>query len=145
MSPQRAWRWGALDPFQLATLALLVVIAVWMILPLAWLFAQASRGHSEGWNALVALRALSDLPLYPQDQTLHTNNYPPLSFYLVGGLGALTGDHMVAGRLISLAALVAIAFEIALAAKISRRRSARSPLREVRPRRSLPRSIAGPA
>jgi hypothetical protein len=118
MSPQRAWRWGAPDPFQLATLALLVVVAVWMVLPLAWLFAQASRGYSEGWNALVALRVLSDLPLYPQDQTLHTNNYPPLSFYLVGGLGALVGDNMVAGRLVSLAATVAVALEIALAVRL---------------------------
>ena len=115
---QHARRWGALDPFHLATLALLVVVAVWMVLPLAWLLAQASRGYSEGWNALVALRALSDLPLYPQDQTLHTNNYPPLSFYLVGGLGALIGDHMVAGRLISLAALAAVALEIALAVRL---------------------------
>jgi 6-pyruvoyl-tetrahydropterin synthase related domain len=111
-------RWRPFDPFHLATLALALVVAVWMVLPLAWLFAQAPRGYSEGWNALVALRALSDLPLYPQDQTLHTNNYPPLSFYLVGGLGALIGDHIVAGRLISLAALVAIALEIALAVRL---------------------------
>jgi 6-pyruvoyl-tetrahydropterin synthase related domain len=116
--PHAGGRWGPCDPFHLATLALALVVAVWMVLPLAWLFAQAPRGYSEGWNALVALRAMSDLPLYPQDQTLHTNNYPPLSFYLVGGLGALTGDHMVAGRLISLAALVAIALEIALAVRL---------------------------
>lgn len=111
------WR-AALDPFHLATLALLVLVAVWMVLPLAWLLAQAPRGYSEGWNALVALHAVSPLPLYPQDQTLHTNNYPPLSFYLVGGLGALIGDNMVAGRLISLAALVAVVLEIALAVRL---------------------------
>jgi hypothetical protein len=118
MSPRRVGLWRVLDPFQLATLALLVLVSVWMVLPLAWLFAQAPRGYSEGWNALVAMRAVSDLPLYPQDQTLHTNNYPPLSFHLVGGLGALIGDHIVAGRLVSLAALVAVAFEIAMVVRL---------------------------
>jgi hypothetical protein len=106
------------DPFHLATLVLVVVVAIWLVLPLAWLFAQAPRSYSEGWNALVAQRAFGDLPLYPQDQTLHTNNYPPLSFYLVGGLGALIGDGIVAGRLISLAALLAVVLEIALAVRL---------------------------
>jgi 6-pyruvoyl-tetrahydropterin synthase related domain len=116
--PRKAAGRDAPDPFHLATLALLVIVAVWLLLPLAWLCAQAPRGYSEGWNALVALRAVGDLPLYPQDQTLHSNNYPPLSFYLVGGLGALIGDNVVAGRLVSLTALIAVAAEIALAVRL---------------------------
>ncbi len=108
----------ALNPFYLATLVLLAMVAVWLVLPLAWLFAQAPRGYSEGWNALVALRAVGDLPLYPQDQTLHANNYPPLWFYVVGGLGALLGDNVVAGRLVSLAALLAVVGEIALVVRL---------------------------
>ena len=37
------------------------------------------------------------------------NNYPPLSFYIVGALGSITGDPIVAGRLVSLAAFFAVA------------------------------------
>jgi hypothetical protein len=109
---------GAPEPFHVAAIALLLLVALWMVLPLHWLLAQVPLGYSEGWNALVAQRAVSDLPLYPQDQTLHTNTYPPLSFYLVGALGGLIGDHVVAGRLISLAALVAVCLEIALAVRL---------------------------
>jgi hypothetical protein len=108
----------ALNPFRLATLVLLAIVAVWLVLPLAWLFAQAPRGYSEGWNALVALRAVGDLPLYPHDHILHSNNYPPLWFYLVGGLGALIGDNVVAGRLVSLTALLVVVGEIALAVRL---------------------------
>jgi hypothetical protein len=108
----------AIEPFHLVTAALLVLVALWMAEPVLWVFALVPRGYSEGWNAMVALRAMSDLPLYPQDQTLHTNNYPPLSFYLVGALGALVGDNIVAGRIVSLVGTVAIAGEIALTMRL---------------------------
>jgi hypothetical protein len=107
-----------IDPFPLIALALLIVILIWMVYPVLWLFALASRGYNEGWNAFMALRAMGDLPLYPQDQTLHTNNYPPLSFYVVGALGRLVGDNIVAGRIVSLVATVAVAGEIAVVVRL---------------------------
>jgi hypothetical protein len=46
-----------------------------------------------------------------------TNNYPPLSFYLVGILGIVTGDGIVAGRIVSLISFLAVAGGIALLAR----------------------------
>ena len=62
---------------------------------------------NEGWNAYHALAAMGRHALYPQPPDLMVNNYPPLSFYLVGALTRFTGDAIVAGRLISLAAFIA--------------------------------------
>jgi hypothetical protein len=59
----------------------------------------------EGWNAYLARAAVSGAPLYPHG--LMVNNYPPLSFYIVGMLGRITGDPIVAGRLLSLIAFSA--------------------------------------
>jgi hypothetical protein len=62
---------------------------------------------NEGWNAYLARAAVSGSPLYPQG--LMINNYPPLSFYIVGALGRITGDPIVAGRLVSLISFFAVA------------------------------------
>jgi hypothetical protein len=61
---------------------------------------------NEGWNAYHALAAMAGTLLYPQPPDLMANNYPPLSFYLVGALTRLTGDAIIAGRLVSLAAFI---------------------------------------
>jgi hypothetical protein len=77
-------------------------------------FAIASHiplDPDEGWNAYLARAAVSGGPLYPQAAdpwALMTNNYPPLSFYLIGALGTITGDAIVAGRLVSLVAFFAL-------------------------------------
>ncbi len=65
--------------------------------------------YNEGWNGYFAARAMSPAlgPLYPGDATLVSNNYPPLSFYLVGLAGRLAGDPIVAGRIVALLALLA--------------------------------------
>jgi hypothetical protein len=62
---------------------------------------------NEGWNAYLAHAAVTGAPLYPQG--LMINNYPPLSFYIVGALGTITGDPIVAGRLVSLISFFALA------------------------------------
>ena len=62
---------------------------------------------NEGWNAYHALAATAGAALYPHPPDLMANNYPPLSFYLIGALTRLTGDAIVAGRLVSLAAFIA--------------------------------------
>jgi hypothetical protein len=67
---------------------------------------------NEGWNAYHALAAMTGAPLYPPTSSpydLMVNNYPPLSFYIVGLLGRITGDTIVAGRLVSLLSALAIA------------------------------------
>jgi Dolichyl-phosphate-mannose-protein mannosyltransferase len=62
---------------------------------------------NEGWNAYLAHAAVTGTPLYPQG--LMINNYPPLSFYIVGAFGTITGDPIIAGRLVSLISFFALA------------------------------------
>lgn len=99
--------------FSIIALLLLIVILLWLTYPALYLFVRTPLGYNEGWNALISARAMSDVPLYPADRTLHTNNYPPLSFYIVGTLGHLVGDNIYAGRIVSFASTLAIAAEVA--------------------------------
>jgi hypothetical protein len=73
---------------------------------------------NEGWNAAFTHLALSTGSPYPPPHSLLTNNYPPLSFYLVGAVSMLTGgDAIVAGRIVALASLFAVALGIETAAR----------------------------
>src|ERR1700751_5231258 len=91
------------------------------ILAFAWpvyrAFLNIEIENNEGWNAYFADAAMGRMPLYPSSAQLITNNYPPLSFYIVGLAGRLIGDPVLAGRLLSLIAIVAIATAIALSVK----------------------------
>ena len=93
----------------------LYVIAIWSF---AWTvyraFLNIEIEPNEGWNAYFADAAMGKMPLYPSTDQLITNNYPPLSFYIVGLVGRFMGDPVLAGRLLSLVAVVAIATAIAL-------------------------------
>jgi hypothetical protein len=73
--------------------------------------------NNEGWNAYFADAAMGKMPLYPSAAQLITNNYPPLSFYVVGIGGRLVGDPVLAGRLLSLISVIAIATAIALSVR----------------------------
>jgi hypothetical protein len=84
-----------------------IAILLLLVGRLWWLPARAPLNVNEGWNAGQALRAWGAGPLYPDPEALIANNYPPLSFYLVGAAGRLTGDAIIAGRLLSLAAQIA--------------------------------------
>src|SRR6516164_167967 len=96
----------------------LYVIAMWS---LAWpayrAFLNVEIQPNEGWNAYFADAAMGKMPLYPSADQLITNNYPPLSFYIVGLVGRFVGDPVLAGRLLSLVAVVAIATAIALSVR----------------------------
>jgi hypothetical protein len=70
--------------------------------------------YNEGWNAYQALRAIGGQTLYPPPGDLTANNYPPLSFYLVGWAGTILGDHIVIGRAIALISLLVVACNIGL-------------------------------
>jgi hypothetical protein len=96
----------------------LYVIATWSF---AWTvyraFLNVEIQPNEGWNAYFADAAMGKMPLYPSADQLITNNYPPLSFYIVGLVGRFVGDPVLAGRLLSLLAVVAIATAIALSVR----------------------------
>lgn len=72
---------------------------------------------NEGWNATFADLAMRTGSPYPPAQSYLVNNYPPLSFYLVGGLGRLTGDAIVMGRIVALASFLAVTLGIDAAAR----------------------------
>jgi len=63
---------------------------------------------NEGWNAYFADAAMGRFPLYPSPDKLITNNYPPLSFYINGALGRLTGDNVISGRILSLIGVMGV-------------------------------------
>ena len=69
---------------------------------------------NEGWNAYHAHAAAAGEALYGSRPDRIAVNYPPLSFHLAGALGRLLGDVNLAGRLLSLVALVWIALCAAL-------------------------------
>jgi len=107
------------DPRYLGVLRwTLYVIAIWSF---AWTvyraFLNVEIENNEGWNAYFADAAMGKMPLYPSADQLITNNYPPGSFYIVGLVGRFIGDPVLAGRLLSLVAVVAIATAIALSVR----------------------------
>jgi len=88
------------------------VVRAAVIVPL-----HVSLDPDEGWNAYHAVAAMAGHGLYPASGSFMADNYPPLSFYLVGLLGGLTGDQIVAGRIVSLAAFVCICGFVLLAVR----------------------------
>jgi hypothetical protein len=102
---------GALDPPSRTALrsrvvaTLLAVCAVSITILLAALLYRSSLhyqlDYNEGWNAYWAHRAELGQPIYPPHDATLFNNYPPLSFLLVGALGRLGLDVWIAGRIVA--------------------------------------------
>ena len=68
--------------------------------------------YNEGWNAIFDARAVTpgSPALYPPADSFVFNNYPPLGFYIVGGLGRFVfGDMIVGGRVAALISLLSAA------------------------------------
>jgi hypothetical protein len=98
-----------------AQIALLAVLAVYfMVWPVWRVGFPIEIAQNEGWNAYHADAAMGAAPLYPSTDTLIVNNYPPLSFYVVGGLAQVFGDALYVGRVLSLIAVVALGGLIAV-------------------------------
>ena len=85
-----------------ALFLLVTIAALAMLSPTYRAFFKVVINYNEGWNALFGSAAIHTGTPYPRPEQLITNNYPPLSFYLIGYLGSLLGDLILAGRLISL-------------------------------------------
>jgi hypothetical protein len=91
---------------QIAVLALLA--AYFMVWPVWRAGFPIEIAQNEGWNAYHADAAMGAAPLYPPTDTLIVNNYPPLSFYVVGALGEIFGDALYVGRIMSLLAVLGL-------------------------------------
>ncbi len=94
-------------------LAVFAAAALSMVLPAASIGLYFERSYNEGWNAYHQARAAAGEPLYGAEPWRPVN-YPFLSFYLVGWLGRLFGNVLIAGRVLNLAGLVAMTISGAL-------------------------------
>ena len=89
-----------------------LLVAFLLLGPVLLIPLRIPLSYNEGWNAYFAARAvgLASGPLYPPADTMVFDNYPPLSFYLVGLFGRwVVGDLIVAGRIVALSSLLASA------------------------------------
>ena len=116
-----AWDWlraGSTAGWATAGLAALILfcVAVQVAWPLAALARHISLNNNEGWNAYWSTRALAGEPIYTDAASPLSNNYTPLSFYIVGWLGRAIGDLVLAGRLLSLAGLAGTTLLVGLIA-----------------------------
>src|SRR5205085_8044598 len=87
------------------TLWLLAALAaLFLVWPVWRAFLPMEIWGNEGWNAYHADEAMRGAGLYPPPDGLVANNYPPLSYYLLGWLGRVFGDPLYVGRALSLLA-----------------------------------------
>ncbi|WP_231920691.1 glycosyltransferase 87 family protein [Magnetospirillum sp. XM-1] len=98
--------------YRVTVRALGMLALVLLAYPLARLFWDFEIDNTEGWNAYYQLRALAGESLYASGSPYFFNNYPPLSFYLVGVLSKLVGDVNLAGRLVSYASTAAVCLAV---------------------------------
>jgi hypothetical protein len=106
-NPSAYWLWTA-------AVGSIALAAFDLIEPLANLSLRVPRNFNEGWNAYWAISAVSGGQLYPSVDAAVSNNYPPASFFIVGLLGQLTGDPILAGRAVALASFLVVAINIVI-------------------------------
>jgi hypothetical protein len=104
-------------PLRLLTAALAAGCALGLAHIVCTIGLQVPFDPNEGWNAYFAQAAIAGGSPYPTAQSAMVNNYPPLSFYIVGLLSKIVGDAVIAGRIVALAAFVALAAGIGACAR----------------------------
>ncbi|HEY4173626.1 MAG TPA: hypothetical protein VGM42_11420 [Rhodopila sp.] len=87
----------------LVSLAVLAALLLWF--PLLRATTPSAIAYNEGWNTYWQQAAADGQQLYGAPPGLTIENYPPLSFHLIGWLGHVTGDTNVAGRVVALLSL----------------------------------------
>lgn len=92
--------------------ALAVISLILLVGPSIRVALYIPLNYNEGWNAFNTARAFGPGPLYPDPAALISNNYPPLSFYIVGLLGYVISDNIIAGRVIALLSILIVALNI---------------------------------
>ena len=80
--------------------------------------AHAPLDYNEGWMAYHAASVSSGRPLYPAQPAFFVNNYPPLAFYVLAGIGRTTGDPIVAGRTLALLTFAIVTLLLVRAARL---------------------------
>lgn len=90
----------------IATLAILAAVLLWF--PLVRAARPADFAYNEGWNTYWQQAAAAGQLLYGSPPGWTIQNYPPLSFHLIGALGAVFGNTNMAGRGVSLLSLALV-------------------------------------
>ena len=99
-------------PFDLVLAAAVVLVAFLLLGPVLTIPLHVPLNANEGWNAGFDTRAVwpGAGPLYPGPGDFVFNNYPPLGFLIVGGLGRFVfGDMILAGRVVALVSMLSAA------------------------------------
>jgi hypothetical protein len=96
-----AWRW----PLLFLALAMAALLA-WQ--PLSGLLSPVQASYNEGWNAYRQHAASIGFPLYGTPPGYFVTNYTPLSFHVVGLIGRLGFDVVLAGRVLSVVSLISV-------------------------------------
>jgi len=104
--------------FAIHVAVLAVVIVYFLIWPVWRAQFLIEIWPTEAWNAYFQDAAASGQTLYPLPDQLIGNNYPPLSFYVIGNLGRVFGDNLFVGRAVSIVALICLSVEIFFAVRI---------------------------
>jgi hypothetical protein len=105
---------GAIPNAVLALFAFVCAVGLWRVVAIIGLHVPLDP--NEGWNAYLAAAAMAG-HAYPDAHGYIVNNYPPLSFYLIGVAGRVVGDTIIAGRIISLVAFLGVAVGVYQAAR----------------------------
>lgn len=84
-----------------------------LLKPLVRISSHITIDYNEGWNAYFADQAVKGQQIYQPLDALVLNNYPPLSFHIVGSMGRIVGDTIIGGRILSLIGLMVVAIMVA--------------------------------
>jgi hypothetical protein len=93
---------------------LAVLAGLFLVWPVWRAFLPLEIWGNEGWNAYHADTVMRGGTLYPPPSGFVANNYPPLSFFLIGWLGHLLGDPLYVGRALSILSTLGIAVAAAI-------------------------------
>ncbi len=102
---------AAMTVLAVALLASAILLALPSMLAVPFTFEQ---NYNEGWNVYNTQRFFTPGAVY-DDDWWRVNNYPPVSFLLVGGLDRLVGDLLLSGRLVALLSFAAVGLLAAMA------------------------------
>lgn len=104
-----------------AAVLILLVLVIPMLIDAGYAATlHVPRNYNEGWNALYTRGLLQGLPLYRGPVPFLTNNYPPLSFYIVAAVTPLVPDALFAGRAVASLSLLIVLWNVgAIAARLT--------------------------
>jgi hypothetical protein len=102
---------AAMTVLAIAVLAAAILLALPNLLAVPFTF---ERNYNEGWNVYNTQRFFAAGTVY-DDDLWRVNNYPPVSFLLVGGLDRLVGNLLLSGRLVALLSFAAVGLLAAMA------------------------------